>query len=67
MGPNKRLRKTKQLMVRFSEPQRERLDRALALESERKGENVLVGALIRELVMQGVNRLLAEREPAPVP
>lgn len=56
----------KPLMVRISPEQRARLKRGCAIETRRRGEQVDLSQLLRELGMAAVDRLIAE-DAAPQP
>ena len=53
------------MMVRISPEQRSRLKRACALETRRRGEQVDLSQLFRELGMAAVDQLLAAAELQP--
>lgn len=55
----KNLRKTGTLTIRISPDQRAKLGRAARVESQRKGETVDESTLARELMMAGVDSILA--------
>jgi len=54
-------------MVRISPEQRARLKRAAAIETRRRGEDVDLSQLLREVGMAAVDRIIAEDAAAQQP
>lgn len=54
----------KPLMVRISPEQRARIKRAAAIETRRRGEQVDLSQLFREVGMAGVDQIIAKEELA---
>lgn len=52
-------------MVRISPEQRTRLKRAAMIETRRRGEDVDLSQLLREVGMAAVDRIIAEAEQQP--